>query len=100
MDDDFIVTVYVVIDELMRTLAHRDHPLAGVSDAEVLTVAVVAAKHFQNHHALALATMQRQGYLAAALSPSRFNRRLHALGDWFRLIQRPWGRCWRAATAS
>jgi hypothetical protein len=57
-----------------------------VSDAEVLTVAVVAAKHFQNHHALALATMQRQGYLSGALSASRFNRRLHALGDWFRLI--------------
>ncbi len=62
MDDDFIVTVYVVIDEMMRALAHRDHPLAGVSDAEVLTVAVVAAKHFQNHHALALATYQGQGW--------------------------------------
>ena len=87
MDDDFIVTVYVVIDETMRALAHRDHPLAVVSDAEVLTVAVVAAKCFQNHHALALATLQRQGYLSGALSPSRFNRRLHALGDWLRLIQ-------------
>ena len=91
MDDDFIVPVYVVIDEMMRTLAHRDHPLAGVSDAEVLTVAVVAAKHFQNHHALALATLQRQGYLSGALSPSRFNRRLHALADWFRLIQETLG---------
>ena len=62
MDDDFIVTVYVVIAETLRALEHRDHPLAGVSDAEVLMVAVVAAKHFQNHHALALATLQRQGY--------------------------------------
>ena len=87
MDDDFIVAVYVVVDETMAALGHRSHPLAQVSDAEVLTVAVVAAKHFQNHHALALATMQRLGYLAAALSPSRFNRRLHALGDWLRLIQ-------------
>jgi hypothetical protein len=87
MDDDFIVTVYVVIAETMAALGHRSHPLAQVSDAEVLTVAVVAAKHFQNHHALALATLQRQGYLSGALSPSRFNRRLHALADWFRLIQ-------------
>ena len=87
MDDDFIVTVYVVLDETMRALEHRDHPLAVVSDAEVLTVAVVAAKHFQNHHALALATLQRQGYLSGALSASRLNRRLHALADWFRLIQ-------------
>jgi hypothetical protein len=87
MDDDFIVTAYVVIAETLRALEHRDHPLAVVSDAEVLTVAVVAARHFQNHHALALATLQRLGYLAGALSPSRFNRRLHALADWLRLIQ-------------
>jgi hypothetical protein len=86
MDDDFIVTAYVVSAETLRALEHRDHPLAGVSDAEVLTVAVVAAQHFQNHHALALATLQRQGDLVGALSPSRFNRRLHALADWFRLL--------------
>ena len=82
-----MVTVYVVIDEMMRVLEHRDHPLAGVSDAAVLTVAVVAAKHFQHHHALALATLQRQGYLSGTLSASRLNRRLHALAGWFRLIQ-------------
>ena len=87
MDDDFIVTAYVVVDEIMATLGHRSHSLARVSDAEVLTVAVVAAKHFQNHHALALATLQRQGSLSGPLSASRFNRRLHALGDWFGLIQ-------------
>jgi hypothetical protein len=91
VDDDFIVAVYVVIDETMRALAHRDHPLAVVGDAEVLTVAVVAAKHFQGHHALALATLQRQGYLSGALSASRFNRRLHALADWLRLIQETLG---------
>ena len=37
MDDDFIVAVYVVIDETMAALGHRSHPLAVVSDAEVLT---------------------------------------------------------------
>jgi hypothetical protein len=69
MDDDFIVAAYVVIAETLRALEHRDHPQAQLPDAEVLTVAVVAAKHFQNHHALALATLQRQGYLSGALSP-------------------------------
>jgi hypothetical protein len=91
VDDDFIVAVYVVIDETMRALAHRDHRQRVVGDAEVLTVAVVAAKHFQGHHALALATLQRQGYLSGALSASRFNRRLHALADWLRLIQETLG---------
>jgi hypothetical protein len=90
-DDDFSVAVYVVIDETMRALAHHDHPLAAVSDAEVLTVAVVAAKQFPNHHALALAPLQRQGDLSGALSASRPNRRLHALGDRFGLIRETLG---------
>jgi hypothetical protein len=30
MDDDFIVTVYVVLDETMRALAHRGHPLVSL----------------------------------------------------------------------
>jgi hypothetical protein len=59
--DDFIVTAYVVVGETMAALAHRNHPLAVLSDAEVLTVAVVTAKHFQRHHALARAAMRHQG---------------------------------------
>jgi hypothetical protein len=43
----------------------------------MLTVAVVAARHVQNHHVLAPATLQRQGSLSGALSASRFNRRPH-----------------------
>jgi len=86
MDDDFIVTAYVVIDETMAALGHRDHVLAQASDAEVLTVAVVAAKYFQNHLERALQVLARLHYLSGALSTSRFNRRLHRLADWFRLI--------------
>lgn len=85
MNDDLIVTTFVVIDELMRLAGHRDHVLAGVSDAEVLTVAVVAAASFQNHHARALQVMLGMRYLSGRLSASRFNRRLHALADWFGL---------------
>lgn len=86
MNDDLIVAAYVVIAELMLALDHRDHPLARVGDAEVLTVAVVAAAYFHNHHARALQVMHGLGYLSGRLSGSRFNRRLHALADWFGLL--------------
>ena len=90
MDDDFIVpvyvTVYVIIDETMAALGHRDQVLAQASDAAVLTVAVVAAKSFQNHLARALQVLTRRHYLSGALSTSRFNRRLQRLADWLRLI--------------
>ena len=85
MSDDLIVTAYVVLDEMMQALGHRSHRLAQIDDAEVLTVAVVAAKYFANNHERALAVMHGMGYLAKPLSASRFNRRLHALGGWLRL---------------
>jgi len=85
MDDDFIVTAFVIIDKTMAALGHRDDARAGASDAEVLTVAVVAAKYFQNHLARALQVMHLGRYLSGALSASRFSRRLHRLADWLGL---------------
>ncbi len=86
MDDDFIVTAFVIIDKTMQALGHRDDVRAGASDAEVLTVAVVAAKYFQNHLERGLPMMHLGRYLSGPLSVSRFNRRLHRLADWLGLI--------------
>ena len=44
MNATWIITAFVVIDHLMTALKHKSHPLAQASDAEVLTVAIVAAK--------------------------------------------------------
>jgi hypothetical protein len=86
MNDALIVTIYVVIDETMKTLGHQSHSLAALSDAEVLTVAVVAAHAFGNHQRRALDMLYALGYLTTHLSPSRFNRRLHALAAWLSLL--------------
>jgi len=86
MDDDFIVTTYVVLDKTMAALGHQDDVRARASDAEVLTVAVVAARYFQSHLARAVQMMHLGRYLSGALSISRFNRRLHALRDWLPLV--------------
>jgi len=86
MDDLWIITSFVIIDDLMKHLDHHSQPLAQVSDAEVLTVAVVAAKYFQNHHERALCLMRGMVSLSGRLSISRFNRRLHALADWLGLV--------------
>ncbi len=79
MDDTTIVAVYVVLDDLLRAVGHRSHCLARVTDAEVLTVAVVAACRFGNHHERALCVLRGMGYIPHALSVSRCNRRAHAL---------------------
>ena len=93
MNDALIVTIYVVIDETMQTLGHQSHSLAALSDAEVLTVAVVAAHAFGNHQRRALDMLYYRGYLTTRLSPSRFNRRLHALAAWLSLLGQTVGTC-------
>jgi len=86
MDDALIVAIYVMIDDTMKLLEHRSHCLAGLSDAEVLTVAVLAALYFGNHHERAAGQLVGSAYVPRAISPSRFNRRLHALADWLELF--------------
>src|SRR5207248_10209480 len=93
MNDALIVTIYVVIDETMKQLDHQSHRLAALSDAEVLTVAVVAAHACGNHQARALDLLYYMGYLTTRLSPSRFNRRLHALAAWLSLLVHTVGTC-------
>ena len=85
MNDHLIITSYVIIDDTMRSLNHRSHSLAKITDAEVLTVAVVAAKYFHNNHERALWMLTHLGYLSEPLSTARFNRRLHAIADWLPL---------------
>jgi hypothetical protein len=78
MNDTYIVTGFVVIDDLLNLMNYNDDSRAKVRASEIMIVAVVAAKYFQNHHERALLLMQRLGYIPK-LSISRFNRRLHAL---------------------
>lgn len=81
MNDTYIVTAYSVIDDVLRAYGYEDDVRATVSAAEILVVAVLAAKYFQNHHERALSILIRLGDVPR-ISVSRFNRRLHALKDW------------------
>lgn len=79
MDDIKIIAALCIIEDTMRQLGHHSHKLAGVSDAEVLLVAVVSAMYFQNHHENTLFVMTGMSYITKPLSTSRFSRRLHTL---------------------
>jgi hypothetical protein len=85
MNATYIVTSYVVVDDVLKLMGHTDDCRTHVSSAEILTVAIIAAKYFQNHHERALCVLQQTGYLPK-LSVSRFNRRLHALREVLLLI--------------
>ena len=81
MNDTYIVTSYVVIDDLLKAWGFQENCRVSGHASEILTVAVLAAKYFQNHHERALCMLIRLRYVTP-LSVSRFNRRLHRLRDW------------------
>src|SRR5206468_11059741 len=81
MNDTYIVTTYVVIDDVVKAYGFVDDSRATGTAAEILTVSVIAAEYFENHHERALCVMNRLGYVQA-LSVPRFNLRLHALPEW------------------
>ncbi len=85
MNDTYIVTSYVVIDDILKAYGYQDDCRAQGSASEILTVAVVAAKYLQNHHERTLYILKQLGYIGQ-MSVSRFNRRLHALYDWLQNI--------------
>jgi hypothetical protein len=85
MNDTYIVTAYCVIEDILNASTYQDDVRTSISGAEILLVAVVAAKYFQNHHERALCILIRLGDIPQ-LSVSRFNRRLHALRGWLHNI--------------
>lgn len=81
MNDSYIVTTFVVIDDVLKASGFQEDCRTQSGAAEVLTVAVVAARYLNNHHERALGLLRQLGYIKG-LSVSRFNRRLHTLSDW------------------
>lgn len=86
MDATWIITAFVLIDTLMERLNHQSDIRAHVPDSEVILIAVLSAKYFQNHHERAVCILRESGYLSGWIDVTRFNRRLHKLADWVEFI--------------
>ncbi len=91
MDADWIIPTFVLIDTLLECLGHQTDCRAQVPDSEVILIAVVSAKYFQNHHERAGGILLETRYLSGHLDVTRFNRRLHKLADWLDFIARTLG---------
>jgi hypothetical protein len=83
MDNTFIVTVFLFFDELTQTFVGKPKYHPKMTPAEVMLVAVIAARYFNNNLERALMILGETGYIPKArlLSVSRFNRQLHHYAD-------------------
>lgn len=80
-----IVTFDVSLGDSLEAQGFNDDVRSRLTAAEILTVGIVAARYFHNHHKRALCVLIQLGYIPP-LSVSRFNRRLHYLSGWCRRL--------------
>ena len=73
------IAAFCIIDDALQALGHTDHPQAKTPASAILTLALLAALEFGGKHNKALAFAKDLGLFTHVPSPSRFNRRLHAL---------------------
>lgn len=72
-----ITIVYCICADTLSAMNHREDPQCQVSDAEVMTIGIVAALYFGGNYTLARAMLKEQGYIPGMIGKSRFSRRLH-----------------------
>jgi len=73
------IAIYAITDDLLKAIGHQDDIRSQLSDAEVITTALVAARFFGGNHQNAQDYLKEHGLMPKMLSKSRFNRRLHRL---------------------
>lgn len=81
--DSQIILIYCLCDDVLKALHHYEDPQCLMSDAEVMTMALVAARYFDGNFVDAGELLSEQGYIPVVLGKSRFNRRLHRIKHLF-----------------
>jgi hypothetical protein len=80
------IAIYSFVDDLLKALNHKSDVRQQVSDAQVITVAVVAALHFGGNFEKANFVLSEFGWFSKRLSRSRYSRRLRALQDLLQIL--------------
>jgi hypothetical protein len=75
--DDQIIALFCLVDDMLKGMRHREDPQCQMSDAEVMTTAIVATLYFGGSFARARRLLEVPYYIPNMLSKSRFNRRVH-----------------------
>lgn len=75
-----IIAIYCWCELLLNQLNVKDDLRAEMTNAEILTTAIVAVRFFSGNFQNARKFLKGHRYIPKMLSKSRFNRRLHALG--------------------
>jgi hypothetical protein len=94
--DTQIVAVFCLVADILKAMRHREDEQCKMSDAEVMTTAIIAALYFGGNYAQARRLLASQGYVPRMLSKSRFSRRLHRIKPFLLTLFNVLGEHWKA----
>jgi hypothetical protein len=93
--DTQIVAVFCLVDDILKAMRHREDEQCQMSDAEVMTTAILAVLYFGGNYTLARRLLASQGYIPRMLGKSRFSRRLHRIKPFFVTLFQVLGEYWK-----
>lgn len=93
--DTQIIVVFCLCVDMLKSLQHYEDAQCQMSDAEVMTTAIIAMLYFKGNFSLASGYMYEQNYIPKMLGKSRFNRRLHRIADLFLTLFLRLGETWK-----
>jgi hypothetical protein len=75
------ITVYTLIDDILKTSKHQEDKRRTMSDSEVITTVLIAAMLFAGNIEKARGILYQTGLIPDMLGKSRLCRRIHAISD-------------------
>jgi hypothetical protein len=90
-----IVAIYCLCDDILKAMNHRSDEQQQMSDAEVMTTAIVAAIYFGGNFEKARKQLSEPHYIPTMLSKSRLNRRLHRIEPTLLTVFEVLGQAWK-----
>lgn len=78
---DKIISIFCLIDDILKGIDHEEDIRRKVSDSEIILTAIVSSTSFYGNHSSSIKFMKQYGFIPKMLDESRFNRRLHKIGE-------------------
>jgi hypothetical protein len=77
------VAIYTFFDDLLKSMSYKESESRKTTDAEIITVMLIAAKYFGGNIEKSISFVKGTGLMPNMLGKSRFNRRMHAVAEIF-----------------
>jgi hypothetical protein len=75
------VVIYTFFDDILKSMEYKEPRNRKTSESEVATVILIAAIYFGGNIETAISFVRSIGLMPCMLSKSRFNRRMHGIGE-------------------